>query len=170
FRFELSGPLTAEGARSLAQDWRTASSVIEDRALVVDLSFVTEIDEAGQRLMLEWRRQGAEFVAKSADARALVEAIVGTPGSAPGEPGRGAYRPWISANRAAAALVGLMVLLMPPQVNAATSVTSPQSLAFGRYVASVENSAPFSESGNIAVDIEASLPGMDKHGHLVAIR
>jgi len=40
FRFELAGDLNDEGARRLEQDWSTASSVIGDRLLIVDLTFV----------------------------------------------------------------------------------------------------------------------------------
>src|SRR5579872_3951350 len=36
FRFELAGDLNNEAARDLDQAWRTASSMIGDRALVVD--------------------------------------------------------------------------------------------------------------------------------------
>src|SRR5580658_9785239 len=40
FRFELAGDLTNEAARRLDQDWRTASSVIGDRALIVDMTYL----------------------------------------------------------------------------------------------------------------------------------
>jgi hypothetical protein len=169
FRFELSGPLTAEGARSLEQDWRTARSVAYGKTLVVDLSFVSEMDYEGQELMRTWHREGAELVAKSADGRALVESITGSPVMAEAEQDHGSYRPWISL-RAATSLIGLAFLLLPAPVMAATLGGSSPSMAFGRYVAAIENNIPFSESGSVAVEIEASLPGMDKHGHLVAIR
>lgn len=169
FRFELSGPLTAAGARSLEQDWRTASSVAQGKTLIVDLSFVTRIDEAGVDFMRAWHREGAQLTAKSAGGRELVESITGSPAMAPAGGAQEAYRPWLSL-RAAGALISLLFLLIPSPVMAATSAESGPSLAFGRYVASLEHGAPFSESGNVVVDIEASLPGMDKHGHLVAIR
>jgi hypothetical protein len=41
FRFELAGNLNDEGAHKLDQAWRTASSVIGDRRLIVDMTFVT---------------------------------------------------------------------------------------------------------------------------------
>src|SRR5271166_2979651 len=40
--------------------------------------------------------------------------------------------------------------------------TSPQSVAFGRYIASLEHRSPFAESGPIAVMIEASIPALYK--------
>ena len=169
FRFELSGPLTASGARSLEQDWRTASSVANGKTLVVDLSFVTTIDPQGFDLMQAWHRDGARFVAKSAAGRALVESITGRAAPAPMEEAHGAYRPWMSL-RTVGSVMGLLLLLTPAPVMAAAFPTPGASLAFGRYVASIEQNAPFSPTGEIAVEIEASLPGMDKHGHLVAIR
>ena len=169
FRFELAGRLTAAGARSLEQDWRTASSVAMGKTLVVDLSFVTGVDLAGLDLMRAWFREGAEFVAKSVEGRELAESITGSRVSKPATADHEASRPWMSL-RAVGSLVALLFMLLPsPVLAAAPAMTSP-SLAFGRYVASIEQNAPFSESGNIAVDIEASLPGMEKRGHMVAIR
>jgi len=169
FRFELSGPLTAPAARGLAQDWRTASSVANGKTLVVDLSFVTTVDPEGLELMQTWHRDGAQFVAKSAAARGLVQSITGREENVPMEESHEAYRPWMSL-RTVASLIGLLFLLTPSPVMAAAFPTPGASLAFGRYVASIEQNAPFSATGEIAVEIEASLPGMDKHGHLVAIR
>ena len=77
FSFELAGRLSDDGARELQQAWRTASSVIGYRSLIVDLSYVTGIDVAGQRLLRGWHDQGAQLVAKSLEARALVQSITG---------------------------------------------------------------------------------------------
>jgi hypothetical protein len=44
------------------------------------------------------------------------------------------------------------------------------ALAFGRYLASLQERNPFTESGPIGIEIEASIPGLDKHGNLLAIR
>jgi hypothetical protein len=176
FRFELSGLLTEDGARVLAQDWLTAASVNNHKALIVDLSFVTGMDAAGRGLMLRWHDLGAQFVAISSKGRSLVESITGAPVQV-AAPTHEAYRPWMSL-RAVAPLIVLLALLLPARVLAAHSaesssvvkVGSSQGLAFGRYIASVEQNRPFSESGNVAVEIEASLPGMEKWGRLVAIR
>jgi anti-anti-sigma regulatory factor len=77
FSFELAGRLSDEGARELQQAWRTASSVIGDRSLIVDLSYVTGIDVAGQNLLRGWHDRGAQLVAKSPEARARVQSITG---------------------------------------------------------------------------------------------
>jgi hypothetical protein len=44
------------------------------------------------------------------------------------------------------------------------------ALAFGRYLASIQNRNPFTELGPIGIEIEASIPGLDKQGSLFAIR
>jgi hypothetical protein len=41
FRFELSGELDHQGACRLDRDWRTASSTLGGRRLVVDITFLT---------------------------------------------------------------------------------------------------------------------------------
>jgi len=51
------------------------------------------------------------------------------------------------------------------------SVTpSPQSVAFARYVGSLENRDPFTESGPVAVSVQASAPDLYKESALLAIR
>jgi len=63
FRLQLSGDLSGEGVRDLEQTWRTASSVIGERRLVVDLSLVTGVDLAGRELLEAWQAEGAWLVA-----------------------------------------------------------------------------------------------------------
>ena len=77
FRFELAGDLNNEGARELAQAWRTASAVIGDRALVIDLSFVTNVGEEGRSLLARWHAEGAHLIAKTRASRELAQAITG---------------------------------------------------------------------------------------------
>jgi hypothetical protein len=77
FRFELAGDLNGEGARRLEQDWRTAWSTLGDRRLIIDMTFVTGVDEQGSALIARWRRDGASFMARSKASRALAEAILG---------------------------------------------------------------------------------------------
>jgi hypothetical protein len=47
---------------------------------------------------------------------------------------------------------------------------SAPALAFGRYLASIQKRNPFTESGPIDVEIEASLPSLAKQGTMHAIR
>jgi hypothetical protein len=79
FSIELAGALAAEGAKKLEHVWGNASMVIGKKELVVDLSYVTEIDAVGRELLLHWRRNGAIVVADSPESRALVESIIARP-------------------------------------------------------------------------------------------
>ena len=69
----------------------------------------------------------------------------------------------------------MAVLFVVPQLSAAGDLssrqqTSPQSVAFGRYLASIEHGSPFAESGPMAVLIEASAPALYKESVLLAVR
>jgi hypothetical protein len=79
FRFELAGHLNHEGARRLEEDWRTASSTLGDRRRIIDMTFVTGVDEQGHALITRWHREGGWFIANSKVSRALTEAILGGP-------------------------------------------------------------------------------------------
>jgi len=79
FRFELAGSLDYESAPRLEQDWRTASSAARDRRLIVDMTFVTGVDEQGRALLRRWYREGARFIANSKLSRGLAESILGEP-------------------------------------------------------------------------------------------
>jgi hypothetical protein len=46
----------------------------------------------------------------------------------------------------------------------------PQNLAFVRYIASLQKSDPFTESGPVLISIEASLPKLYKGATLLAVR
>ena len=50
------------------------------------------------------------------------------------------------------------------------SQSRPESVAFARYIASLEQHDPFTEAGPVAVLIEASLPHFYKDAELLAIR
>jgi hypothetical protein len=96
FRFELAGDLNNEAARDLDQAWRTASSVIGDRALVVDMTFVTGAEKDGRSLLARWYAEGAQLIARSKVSRALAEAIVGKPLPESASTGiAGAGRTWL---------------------------------------------------------------------------
>src|SRR5713226_4665579 len=79
FSIELAGILAAEGTNKLEKDWRGASAAIGNKELVVDLSFLTEIDPAGRELLLRWFRNGATVIANTPESRALAESIIGRP-------------------------------------------------------------------------------------------
>ena len=78
-RFELAGDLDADDATRLEREWRRASLTIGDRVLVLDMSFVTGIDEAARSVFRRWYARGAEFAAGSKESRELVESITERP-------------------------------------------------------------------------------------------
>ena len=77
FRFELAGHLNRESACRLDQDWRTASSALGERRLIVDMTFVTGVDEQARALLSRWHQDGARVIANSAASRVLAESILG---------------------------------------------------------------------------------------------
>jgi hypothetical protein len=77
FRFELSGSLSGDGAQSVYQAWRTALSIVGDRPVIFDISFVVEADERGRAILLLWRQNGARIIAASPESRALAESVLG---------------------------------------------------------------------------------------------
>src|SRR6185437_6288031 len=79
FRFELAGDLNNDAARDLNQAWRTASAGLGNRALVIDMTFVTAAEKDGRSLLARWYAEGAQIIAGSKVSRALAEAIVGGP-------------------------------------------------------------------------------------------
>jgi len=79
FRLELSGSLSGEGARSVYQAWRTALSIVGERPLIADISFVTDADEGGRGLLHLWHRHGVRIKAATAESCALAESILGEP-------------------------------------------------------------------------------------------
>jgi hypothetical protein len=126
FRFELSGNLTVEGARRLDQDWRTASSVIGGRMLIVDMTFVTDADDAGRELLIRWHRAGAHLITASKASRALAEQIVGEPfreyTAVDKTSAGGTWLPFRSvfASGVSSFMLGAALLLMPARAEAAT--------------------------------------------------
>jgi hypothetical protein len=77
FRFELAGDLNCETACQIDRDWRAASSTLGDRGLIVDMTFVTSVDESARALITRRHREGAQLVANSAGSRAQAEWILG---------------------------------------------------------------------------------------------
>ena len=175
FSIEVAGALAAEGAKKLEQDWLSASEAIGNKELVVDLSFVTEVDPGGRQLLLRWFRNGATVIANTPESRALAESLIGRPLL---PIGRTAYtwRPYRSGSvfRNVLLIIGLLILLIPASALAQrlpiVQSTTNESMAFARYIAWLHARDPFTESGPVALAVVASLPGLDKQGSLLAIR
>jgi hypothetical protein len=176
FRFELEGALSSADVAELDQCWRTASSTIAGKALVVDLTALTEIDESGRQLLNRWNQAGAEFVA-GPESLAMLEGW-NCAGSAVPAADAGTRRFTRPSFQAALPLfVALLSLLLPATLlaaNAAIGIPAPgvesataPNLALARYVAGIEASQPW---GAETVEIEASLPKLKEHGRFRAIR
>jgi len=175
FSIELAGALAAEGAKKLEQDWGSASTVIGKKELVVDLSFVTEVDPGGRQLLLRWFRNGATVIANTAESRVLAESLFGRPLPPIGHIAY-TWRPYRSGSvfRNVLLIIGLLILLIPASALAQglpiVQPTTRESIAFARYMARLHTRDPFTESGPVVLAVVASLPGLDKQGSLLAIR
>jgi len=177
FRFELEGALASGDVAELDQCWRTASSTIAARALIIDLRSLTAIDESGRQLLNRWREAGAEFVAAPETMAMLSgwDLAAGPPVCSSKADSARSARPSLRA--ALPVLVALISLLLPPALDAGDSGMSipppglesatAANLALERYVAGLEGSQPW---GAETVEIEASLPKLKEHGRLRAIR
>jgi hypothetical protein len=59
----------------------------------------------------------------------------------------------------------------PPFNTAVLTVDGPApAVAFAKYLASLQERNPFTEAGPVDIEIEASLPGLEKQGSMRAIR
>jgi len=176
FRFELEGALASGDVAELDQCWHTAASTIAGKALVVDLTSLTAIDESGRQLLDRWRQAGAEFVV-GPESLAMLDGWNGA-GSlvrATEEAATRFTRP--SLQTALPVLVAVLSLLLPPALDAGDAAMSTPAneaesamapnLTLARYVAGLAVSQPW---GAETVEIEASLPKLKEHGRLRAIR
>ena len=77
FRIQLAGHLSQGDARDLEEAWRTASSVIGGKCLVVDLSHVTSVDASGCELIGKWHSEGARLVVTSSEAYVRIQVMTG---------------------------------------------------------------------------------------------
>ncbi|MGC4055719.1 MAG: hypothetical protein QM757_43425 [Paludibaculum sp.] len=69
FRFQLRGPLDERSARQLECSWQTAQSILGKKELVVDITGLTEMDEAGRKLLNRMRESGAQIQDSEAAGR-----------------------------------------------------------------------------------------------------
>ncbi|QOY87625.1 hypothetical protein [Paludibaculum fermentans] len=69
FRFQLRGPLDERSIRQLECSWQTAQSILGKKDLVVDVTGVTEVDDAGRKLLNRMRESGAQIQDNETGAR-----------------------------------------------------------------------------------------------------
>jgi len=75
-RFELAGPLCGADVESLHQAWQREALHDALRAVVVDITFITETDQHGRALLTVMHRFGAQIVAGSPESSAIAQPIV----------------------------------------------------------------------------------------------
>ncbi|MEO8131856.1 MAG: TolC family protein [Bryobacteraceae bacterium] len=111
FRLQLEGRLATAWVTELQQCWKTASSAVESKALVVNLDDVCFVDASGMALLAEMHRAGATFTAATPYQREIVEEITGQP-TPEGDPSA-VPTPWI--RKLVSALFLLAAFLTVPQ-------------------------------------------------------
>jgi len=62
FRFQLAGELAGPGVTDLEHAWKTASSIMDGKQLIVDVSKVTGADPIGLQLLRRMLGAGARLV------------------------------------------------------------------------------------------------------------
>jgi len=83
FRFVLHGELTGDGVEELEHAWTTARSTLGTKALVVDISGITNADAAGIELLSRMRETGASLSAALPPESARFIRSMGIPVAAP---------------------------------------------------------------------------------------
>ena len=131
FRFELAGTLDYEGALRLDQDWRTASSAIGDRKLIVDLTFVTNLAEEGKTLLRRWHQEGARLIANSTTSRVLAESVLGSPLPASTGDATALNRTWLPfhASFLVSAAILLVLTVIALSAKAKSAILKPETVA-----------------------------------------
>jgi hypothetical protein len=75
--FQVEGKLVGAWAKELEQSWKTASSIRNRKALIVDLTETSYIDDEGKRVLGKLFRDGAFFRTAGTMTCAIVEEITG---------------------------------------------------------------------------------------------
>lgn len=74
-----SWPLTEECVLDLSQARETASSMLGETHVIVDLTDVGSIDAAGRELLDTWSRIGVRLAVTTSEAQARLASMTGTP-------------------------------------------------------------------------------------------
>jgi len=160
-RLILEGKLTGPWVAELEKTWNRLNQ--EPVAVRVDLCAVDFISQAGEDLLRKIDRRGAKLVPGNQLMRACIA-----------EMRRVARSILLLALFSASAGYGqqLSFIEQSPHLSGATltvSVPAP-ALAFERYLASLRDGNSFADAEPMSVEVEASLPGLAKHGSMVAVR
>jgi len=131
FRFKLAGALAGDDVAEIEQCWVAASSTLGSRAFVVDITGLSAVDALGRELLSDWHRQGAGFIATSAQSRLLAESITGLV-LPPASPGPGRSQVWLT-RRIAQTFLAMLVALMIPVTAWSVQPSPPPRLLLARY-------------------------------------
>jgi len=79
FRFRLTGDLSEANTAELDQARVTASSILNGRSLIVDLTDLDSMDRAARQLIAQWHGLGAQLVVATQEAKARIGSMTGMP-------------------------------------------------------------------------------------------
>jgi ABC-type transporter Mla MlaB component len=83
FQFVLRGKLAGNAVRDLEQSWITAQSILGGKELVIDVSGITDADDAGVSLLSRMRESGARLIAAQPSQPEDFLRSLGVPAAAP---------------------------------------------------------------------------------------
>jgi ABC-type transporter Mla MlaB component len=79
FRFQLAGELAGPGVTDLEHAWQTATSIMQEKQLVLDVSDVTGADATGLQLLKRMLGSGARLVSAEPPASPDLLRSLGAP-------------------------------------------------------------------------------------------
>jgi hypothetical protein len=77
-RWKLCGQLAGAWVNELEACWRYAQKAAPRNTVVLDLSEITFVDEAGERLLSHMRSAGARFIGAGVDTKDLLDNLEST--------------------------------------------------------------------------------------------
>ena len=79
FRLLLIGDLSQGSAAELDEARQTASSIFNGRPLIIDLTGIDSMDNAGRELITKWHGLGAQLVVTTPEAQARIQSMTNMP-------------------------------------------------------------------------------------------
>lgn len=74
-RLKIEGRLAGNDVNHVQVHWQTIIAARERSSILIDLTGVTFVDEAGKRLLAEMKRHGDKFVAGGLLTKAIIEEV-----------------------------------------------------------------------------------------------
>lgn len=136
----------------------------------MNLTFITCNEQVARELLGHWQKLGTRPSAKTSSLHVLAEKVIGHSVWQTCEPRRSR----LSLRTSLPLVMALLAVMSSVNARASDSAEilsiAPPALAFAHYIAFLNQRSPFTESGPVAVEIDASLPGLGKQACLSAIR